>query len=127
MAARTSSRRRSQIWRWCGAATAATIVAAGCSGRARCRTTLRYRRIGRKCHGARCDRQPEDKYGAVDDKVRWQSRPGDQHVDMLSRCLGVATEVHHCQEVGAGGSDDMSNLISVCTHCHAKITATRYS
>lgn len=34
-----------------------------------------------------------------------------------------ATEVHHIKPLSQGGSNDVSNLMALCTSCHSEITA----
>ena len=36
-------------------------------------------------------------------------------------CEGVLLHVHHMRHRSEGGSDDPSNLVSVCAACHAKV------
>ena len=36
-----------------------------------------------------------------------------------------AVEVHHIRPLAEGGSNDFTNLISLCRRCHAKIHADR--
>ncbi|MET0997055.1 MAG: HNH endonuclease [Mycobacterium sp.] len=50
-------------------------------------------------------------------------RDGHQCVGRGPRCLVTASEVDHIQPVAEGGTDDMSNLVSVCKACHAAKTA----
>lgn len=51
------------------------------------------------------------------------ARDGGRCRAMLDGCTRVAVEIHHVTEVVAGGSDELQNLISVCSSCHTKLGA----
>ena len=60
--------------------------------------------------------------------VRWENLPLKTKVIVLTesgyRCAVptcpnvLALDIHHIWEVSAGGGDDPSNLIALCSHCH---------
>lgn len=43
---------------------------------------------------------------------------GQCRVAVLAYCTNRATTVHHVHPTGAGGTDDLSNLLSSCNECH---------
>ena len=43
----------------------------------------------------------------------------------LSGCQLYAVEVHHIKPLAEGGTNNFSNLISLCHRCHARIHAER--
>lgn len=65
------------------------------------------------------DRSP-DRYRGVPRHVAQRIRRRDDHT--CQRCGADGHEVDHIRNVKAGGSDDDSNLVTLCTRCHDEKT-----
>jgi len=54
------------------------------------------------------------------DEISGSVRKRDGYKCCICRGEGVLLHVHHVRPRSEGGSDDPSNLVSVCVTCHAK-------
>lgn len=66
-------------------------------------------------------------YGSAWDKLRLLALRRDRHLCIPCMAGGrptPATQVDHIRPKAKGGTDDLANLQSICTECHAAKTAT---
>lgn len=64
-------------------------------------------------------------YGSAWDKIRAQALKRDRHLCIPCMAGGrptPATQVDHIKPKAKGGTDDLSNLQSICDECHAEKT-----
>lgn len=65
-------------------------------------------------------------YGAAWDRIRLVALQRDNHLCQPCRSKGrvtLAREVDHIEPKHKGGTDDLSNLQSICTDCHRDKTS----
>ena len=68
-------------------------------------------------------------YGAAWQKLRDQTLRRDNHLCQPCKRNGRLTparEVHHIKAKAHGGTDEMSNLISICQECHQDATREQF-
>lgn len=77
--------------------------------------------------------RPESRGATRTSTPQWRKTRGvvlarDRHrcqLRIAGVCTGHATEVDHRVSHADGGTDDLSNLRSVCTPCHRKVTSAQ--
>lgn len=51
-------------------------------------------------------------------KYRKHYNIGDQDILLCKVCGQIVADIHHIVYRSQGGTDDISNLIQLCRHCH---------